>query len=191
MHKSLIILLHIISFVTGFLFCIVLRKYSSFYISNQVSIEINPFDLVSLIVTLLIAIYAGRILTKQNEYETSEKELLIQYITDFKNLLKQKIDHIIENDITDDKIINCELKILRSKLNSIISIAEDYNFILNQNNGKANQVKEKLKDIWELLTDPPKSSNDNYFLIRKTDVTQNSLQIEKLLFDLTIEIYKK
>ncbi|EMY60665.1 hypothetical protein [Leptospira terpstrae] len=191
MRRSLKIIFYIIIFILGFLTCILLKKYTSFTIANQISIELNPFDIVSLIVTLLIAVYVGRILTKQNEYETSEKELIVKYFTDFKDLLRNKIEFIIEKNIIEDKIINCELKILRSKLNSIISIAEEYDFIRDQNNGKANQVKEKLKDIWEILTDPSIAPVDNNLLLRKTQVATNSLQIEKLLFDLIIEIYKK
>jgi hypothetical protein len=54
-------------FSIGFYSCVIIKKWTSFGVNNQVNIEINPLEILSLVITILLAIYVTRTLSKKND----------------------------------------------------------------------------------------------------------------------------
>jgi hypothetical protein len=53
-------------FWVGYYTCILFKKYSVLSIDEQVAIEVNPFDIISAGITVLLAFYVTRVLGKKN-----------------------------------------------------------------------------------------------------------------------------
>jgi len=202
MLKNLkIIIFTILGIFIGFYACIFFKKHTFLTISNSISIEIDPLEILSLLITILLAIYVARILSKQNDSEKNEKDLLIQYFSDFRIQLSSKISKILEQEAFESIGTASEMKIIRKKLDSIVGLAVQYKFIkLNDNTSV--ELQSKARDLWELLTNTPKKAASNANATVKDGIARLRLEqinkaettlieIEKLLFDLTIKINSK
>ena len=66
-------------YLVGFYSCLLIKKWTVLNVNNQVNIEINPLEILSLGITVLLAIYVTRTLSKKNDLEKNEKDLLINY----------------------------------------------------------------------------------------------------------------
>ena len=191
MQRIKFFLTAIISFGAGIVITIFLKKWSALYISNEVSIKLNPFEIISIGVTVLLAIYITRKLSKDNDIDKSQKELLISYFDDFKNEASIKVSNILKKNAFNKTETKSALKILRKRLKSIIELAEDYSFV-EKNSDLTKKTKEKLTDIWEILTDTPKRGADQTLIEEKKQaVEKNMIEIYELIFKITFEINKK
>jgi len=191
MQRIKFFLTAIISFGAGIVITIFLKKWSALYISNEVSIKLNPFEIISIGVTVLLAIYITRKLSKDNDIDKSQKELLISYFDDFKNEASIKVSNILKKNAFNKTETKSALKILRKRLKSIIELAEDYSFV-EKNSDITKKTKEKLTDIWEILTDTPKRGADQTLIEEKKQaVEKNMIEIYELIFKITFEINKK
>lgn len=202
MHKNLKIgLAGTLGILIGFYICIIIKKFTVLKIDPTISFEINPFELFSLIVTIILAIYVARTLSKANDLEKSEKDLLINYLTNFKNEFNQKITYLLEQAEFDSVITNSNFKIIRKKIDTIISLSVEHKFI-DKNETYSNELINKVRDIWELFTDTPKKANGRSTAAVKGDIERLRLEqvnkiemavieIEKLLFKLTMKINRK
>lgn len=125
--KALIIIA--VSFFLGFYACILFKKFSVLSIGQQVAIEINPFEIITTVITILLAIYVTRFLGKKNDLEKSEKEAFKLYLIEFKKLASEKIYKIIEKDDFSALSTNSDLKILRKKINTILNLGKEFGYI--------------------------------------------------------------
>ena len=149
----------------------------------------------------MLAIYVTRTLSKKNDLEKNEKDLLINYLSEFKLLCNSKISKLLLNDNFDTPETKSDMKILRKKINSIIELAKEYKFI-EENDTLATELNNKVRDIWELLTDCPekvtsrasKTVKDGIERIRLEQVNKVEaalIDIERLIFKITMKINNK
>jgi len=188
-------------YLVGFYSCLLIKKWTVLNVNNQVNIEINPLEILSLGITVLLAIYVTRTLSKKNDLEKNEKDLLINYLSEFKLLCNSKISKLLLNDNFDTPETKSDMKILRKKINSIIELAKEYKFI-EENDTLATELNNKVRDIWELLTDCPekvpsrasKPVKDGIERIRLEQVNKVEaalIDIERLIFKITMKINNK
>lgn len=187
--------------VVGFYICIIVKKYTVLKIDPTISFEINPFELFSLLVTIILAIYVGRTISKTNDLEKNEKDLLINYLGNFKNELNQKITYLLGQADFDTAVTNSNFKIIRKKIDSIINLSVQYKFI-DKNEGDASELLHKVRELWELFTDTPKKPNsrstasvkggiERLRLEQVNKIEMTVIEIEKLIFQLTMKINQK
>lgn len=185
----------------GFYLSILIKKYTVLKIDPTVSFEINPFEIFTLIATILLAIYVARTITKANDLEKSEKDLLANNLTYFKDEFSNKINSMLEQSEFDSVLTNSNFKILRKRIDTIISLAVDYKFISN-NDEHSNELLNKTRDVWELFTNTPRTANGRTSAAVRNDINRLRLEqiskinmtvieIEKLLFQLTMKIHRK
>jgi hypothetical protein len=188
-------------YLVGFYSCLLIKKWTELNVNNQVNIEINPLEILSLGITVLLAIYVTRTLSKKNDLEKNEKDLLINYLSEFKLLCNSKISKLLLNDNFDTPETKSDMKILRKKINSIIELSKEYKFI-EENDTLATELNNKVRDIWELLTDCPekvtsrtsKTVKDGIERIRLEQVNKVEaalIDIERLIFKITMKINNK
>lgn len=136
-----------------------------------------------------------------NDLEKNEKDLIINYLIEFKSLCNLKVNNILSKDNFDNPETKSDLKILRKKISSIIELAKENGFIEDYS-PLAIDLNNKVRDIWELLTDCPEKPNitaskmvkDGVERIRLEQVSKVEsalIDIEKLIFKLTITINNK
>ena len=183
--------------IFGFFLSIFFNKWSTLYINNEIALEINPFELISLFINILLAIYVTISLSKQNDLENRTKNLLIDYFSEFKLLINNKITRILQEPIFNTPSSISDLKIIRKKLDSIINLAIEFNLI-ELNNPKCTDLKDKVRDIWEILTEHPikvpGKGSAQKVEVRLEQVNRVEfliIEIEKIIFQLTMHINKK
>lgn len=188
-------------FLVGYYSCILVKKYSVLTIGEQVAIEINPFDIITAGITVLLAFYVTRVLGKRNDLEKSEKEALKLYLTEFKSLANEKIYRIIEQNDFDTPSTKSDLKILRKKISTILKLGEEFGY-LDNNDPLSTNLNDKVRDIWELLTDcPEKVDGRSNASVKKgverlrieqiNKVEMALIEIEKIVFQILMKINKK
>ena len=134
-------------------------------------------------------------------WKKNEKDLLINYLSEFKLLCNSKISKLLLNDNFDTPKTNSDMKILRKKIDSIIELAEEYKFI-EKNDTLATELNNKVRDIWELLTDCPekvssrasktvKDGIERARLKQVNEVEAALIDIERLIFKITMKINNK
>lgn len=201
MHNKKHIISCVVGMLVGVFLTLLLKKYTSLYIDGQISFEINPLEFFSIIINVFLAIYITRNLSKLNDLEKTEKELIINYIKDYKSEFSSRINKLIEEDSFENPITNSNFKVLRTRISSILSLAIEHNFIQKSDETVVECYK-KVTDIWELFTDAPRKPNpratkavkedlERLKLEKITKIETSSIELEKLLFQLTMKINKK
>lgn len=191
----------IICFILGVLVTILLKKYSTLYLANDVSFEINPLEIFTIIINVFLAIYITRTLSKMNDQEKSEKELIISYLKDFQMEYNSKVNKLLECDDFETPLTNSCFKTLRTRVNSILALAEE-NKIIDSNDEKASSIRQKISEIWELFTDTPRNANPranqatkegiNVIRLEKIGrIETASIDLDKLIFQLSMKINRK
>ena len=164
----------IIGFAAGVMFIIIFKKYSTLYFANDVSFEINPLEIFSIGVNIFLAIYITRTLSKKNDQEKSEKELIINYLKDFQLEYNTKTNKLLDCEDFETPLTNSCFKTLRTRVNSILALAEENSIIAN-NDETASKIRQKISEIWELFTDTPRTAN-----ARASQATKDGIQALRL-----------
>jgi hypothetical protein len=191
----------IFGFATGIIFLILFKKYSILYFANDVSFEINPLEIFSIGVNIFLAIYITRTLSKKNDQEKSEKELIINYLKDFQLEYNTKTNKLLECEDFETPLTNSCFKTLRTRVNSILALAEENNIIAN-NDETASKIRQKISEIWELFTDTPRTANTRANHATKVGIKAlrlekigkieaASIDLDKLIFQLAMKINRK
>ncbi len=191
----------IFGFGAGVIFIIIFKKYSNLYFANDVSFEINPMEILSIGVNIFLAIYITRTLSKKNDQEKSEKELIINYLKDFQLEYNTKTNKLLECEDFETPLTNSCFKTLRTRVNSILALAEENSIIAN-NDETASKIRQKISEIWELFTDTPRTANsranqatkDGIQTLRLEKIGKieaASIDFDKLIFQLAMKINRK
>lgn len=190
-----------VSILAGFYLCILVKKITKLSLNSEVSIEINPLEILTTLITVSLAIYVTRTLGKQNDLEKTEKLSLIDYLTDFKELANKKIYNILREKKFDTPSTNSDLKVLRKKASTIINLGQEFKYF-QENEPLGIELNNKVRDIWELLTDCPqqldgrssKSAKEGIDRIRLEQINKvetSLIDLEKIVFSLTMLVNKK
>lgn len=202
MHKDLKLTIYILlSILFGVFICIVIKKFTLLSLNPNVAFEINPFEIISLIINGLLAIYITRKLAKQNDLEKTEKDLLIKYLEDFKSVFSSKIETLLLLPEFSSNLTNSNFKVIRKKIDTLINLSVEYKFT-TENDEIAQNLKSKVTDIWELFTDTPQKANgksdisiqndiDRLRLEKVNKIETTVIEIEKLIFQFAMKINKK
>ena len=190
-----------VSILIGFYLCILVNKFTNLSLNSEVSIEINPLEILTTLITVFLAIYVTRTLGKQNDLEKTEKLSLIGYLADFKDLANEKIYNILREKKFGTPSTNSDLKVLRKKASTIIKLGQEFKYF-KENEPLGNDLNNKVRDIWELLTDCPeqpddrtsksvKEGIDRIRLEQINKVETSLIDLEKIVFSLTMMVNKK
>lgn len=196
-----ILIASVLGFLSGIIFIILFKKCTTLYFANDVSFEINPLEIFSIGINIFLAIYITRTLSKKNDQEKSEKELIINYLKDFQLEYNIKTNKILECDDYETPLTNSCFKTLRTRINSILTLAEENNVIEN-NDETVSKIKQKISEIWELFTDTPRTANsranqatkDGIQTLRLEKIGKieaASIDFDKLIFQLAMKINRK
>lgn len=191
----------IIGFGAGIISIIVLKKYSTLYFSSDISFEINPLEIFSISVNIFLAIYITRTLSKKNDQEKTEKELIINYLKDFQLEYNSKVNKLLDCEDFETPITNSCFKTLRTRINSILALAEENKIIAN-NEEIATKLRQKISDVWELFTDTPRIANTRANQATKEGIQTlrlekigkiegASIDLDKMIFQLAMKINRK
>lgn len=182
----------VIGFITGF-FIAKIPTIDCITISNEVPI----FDVISLIVTVLVAFYVAHIIERDVQNSQVGKQMYIERLHQNEEILTYLNDYIQEDRILLSKITNL-LHRYRSRQTSIHTALKDRSK-KDLFNSEIDGIEIDTKDLKRLLTDTPIDTTDqsnitirdgvvNYSKQRINEITTCISRIDNLIFDLKHKI---
>lgn len=194
MLKNLIkpLLFSIVGIIIGF----VLAK-ASLLDDIKISPEIPVFDIVTLVVTVILAIYVAQILERDVQNNQVSKAMYIAKIEQNENILSSLNDYIGQDTILLSKINNI-LHRYRTTQNTIHTALKEKDK-KGKFNDDCNKIESETKELNKLLTMTPIDNSDQsnitirdgvitYSNNRVTEISTCLLKIDNLLFDLKHKI---
>lgn len=185
MLKKLNKVIFIAGGLTGFFLAILFKKLLNVTINNDINLELNPFDIVGLIVNIFLAIYITRTLAKKIDSEKNEKQYLINYLQEFRMEFSKSLQTLIDNDNFDSDLAIVKLKYLRQKSSLIIKLLRS-NKILDENDPHAMHIRPKMSLIWSLFTNEGANKPER---IQKINSLRN--EIEEIIFEIIFKVNRK
>ena len=175
--------------IAGAIIVLISGEWATLDFSNQPSLEINPLDIVSLLVTIFLAVYVAQTLNRKNDLERSEKAIFINLIDDFRGKLNTRISSLIEKREFDSHEVNLSCKVLRMRLNSILNAIKESGF-LTGNEEFYIKPREAMQEIWETLTVVPKKSDRDESTSHEDQIKLKIMTIEQELVKIDIQLVK-
>jgi hypothetical protein len=197
---SIFVVVFAVGLAAGFWILLLLLN-KNFLLSKQINFDLDPINLLTLLVTIFLAIYITGRLEKINEQERVLKDLMIDDLKDFKFDFVKEIREILKLDKIGYNDVVGKLRTLRQSLNALITIIKKYKFLENQE--VLNSLDSKVRDIRDLFTDTPSGSvtTDTDIKIeagkislgtnRRENIEVAISDIRVLIFELVVEINKK
>lgn len=150
---------HVLAFMLGILAAYFIYLFRAVYshpsLNPEISLGIDPLQIISIFITVILAVYVLRELGHKDEGEKVERELLIKYINTFETELTKIIRDVAKDGVTLDYVV-AVLKRYGMRLQSLLRLAEEQEFITANSSCKT-ELPENLKSIKDLLTDTPKT----------------------------------
>lgn len=179
----------------------VLMLDNVFVFSNEIAVQFDPINILSLITTIFLAIYVTRELNSKNEQDRVEKDLLIENLKSFDKKASDEVRCLIRDGKVQFTEVTAKLKTLRMGFNSLARLAEKYSFIKKDTTAKV--LDDKIRDIKDLLTDTPNDDqlNGGEIIVSAGELTLGSKRREDVeialnelgskIFELIVEINRK
>ena len=166
-----------------------------FKFAPEIILEISPLEIVSLGITVLLALYVTSKLTKKTEEDRIEKDLLISDLKEFKAEFVSKVHKILHSKTIKVVEVSSTLKVLRIALNTIIELVDKHN--LAQTCAARAELDKRIRDINDLLTDVPQDAHDGTVISggeisltaeRKDKVVAVLYDFNKLVFEVVAAV---
>ena len=166
---------------------------TSFTLSREVAIEINPFDIVTSLITISLAIYVAKVIGKQNDLERETKKILLQSLSNYQSLMHNKVYRILEQPHLNTPEANSDLKILRKRIAGILKLCKEYKY-LDNNCEASTQLQDKVKELWETITECPKrgeTQSEKLKIKLINEIEAGLIEIEELIIKISMMINQK
>lgn len=134
--------------------------------------KIELFDVISLIVTIFLAIYVATALERRVQDDRIEKELHIEQINQIERILNE-IENLLRNENVPYDNINSRISKIRIKKNNIVrALKECLPEETASLNDKTNNITQRIDALKRLLTDT--SVNNRKDVVMKGGVVKYS-----------------
>lgn len=167
-----------------------LFEHYSMGAGREISIEINPFEIISLIVNVLLVVFILRIFQKNDDLEKIEKGLIVENLKkfeeNFSTFLKVAIPKSNKLVLRREEIVN-RMKRFRMEFESLLTISTQGSVFKED----SFPLKENISNIYAELTDKPESEGFLKFDSSSTDklATLNYI-FHKLMFEYLVKVIK-
>jgi len=178
-RRFLYIINSLIFFTVGCIVTIILKKVTQFTISSELDLP----DLISIVVTIILAFYIGLFVEKDKENERIRKDTIIVLFKEYDELLKEKVTEILnDNDIGLRRKVSA-FKILRARLHNLNNMAIEKN-VLKKDNNITKEITKEVSRIWDLST----GDNIKDQTRRNENIELSLLKIDDLFYKLILQI---
>lgn len=196
----LLTLFFLIGSILGGAGLILFKKFSFFTIQNNIGLSLNPVEVVSIAINIILAIYITAKLSRKNDLERSEKQFLINSFEAFSRDTNKIIATYISNEDFDTINVKAKFKSLRIKLQSLIKLGQDYDLLDTKESNDS--IAHKLTELWELFTDSPRKASKSspksvqedfeYLRVQRiSDIERKQIEFEEEIFKIIFRINRK
>lgn len=169
----------------------ILMLNNNLKIAEEISIGFDPSNLLSIIITLLLALYITRKLDKKTTENRVEKDILIDDIKQFKYKFYKEIHDILNSKKILYIEVVAKLKTIRMRFQSINKILKKYGY--DMDNDRIAKLDENIRDIKDLLTETPKTKGKKQIIVNNGELsfgTKRREDIEIALDDISSKIFE-
>lgn len=153
----------------GSIITIIFKKVTQFTILT----EINFIDAISIMITVILALYLSFIVEKNNNIERTKKDTIITFFTEFDDLIKATIEKTLAANSNKSFNVVSDFKIIRIRLNELEKIVNSNNMLTNTN--VLQDLKVSINELWSTCTGDEQT-------------TKNSTQEEIKLLGMNIDV---
>lgn len=176
--------------------------FGRYLVKNEITIQIDPTNIISILINVLLVVYVTRILTPKNEEERVEKDLLIKRLEKFENRLDLNISKMFAEDKLELVFVTRELKSLRQDFNSTVNLLKVNEFV-DTEDLVCLGIDSLIRDIKDLFTDTPRDGEgvstdikiDQGKIIigshRRSSIEKTNSDLKAKIFDLVVMINRK
>jgi hypothetical protein len=142
-----------LSGVVIFIACFLITTYyfGSISIVRTLSYQIDPLNLLSILVNAGLVWYVAKVLDQRNEENRVERDLLIKYLTDFESTFLDEIHKVASGDGIEGTILASTFKKNAMLMDELVELGKSVGDI------NLNGIKDSVSEIRELLTTTPKT----------------------------------
>lgn len=198
-------LTHLISLLLGlqlgFWIFLYVSAYPAFSFIDKIALQVDPLSAflatLTLLVTVVLAVYVSRVLSKKDEGERLQREYLVSYFKAFEADLGKMVRKYALGG-AELKNVTPFLKRSGMRAETLVRLAVEARY-LAKDSSTVNQLREVLKTIRELLTLTPREGQIedgvrfsegklNYSEAQVDKIAEAVFRFEEAVFKLTAEI---
>ncbi|PVH26999.1 DEAD/DEAH box helicase family protein [Sphingobacterium corticibacter] len=188
-------------FAIGIISLILFKKFSEFTLQDSITLGINPVEFVAIIINVLLALYIGKTIGKQNDSDRAEKDILISSYENFGNQVDNVVREFLDTRQFDTAIVRSQFKTLRRRRQSLEDLAAKYE-LKTTGTEKDCPINKPLSELWELFTDSPRTVSSDaskelqddveYVNMQKiSDIESKATEVSESIFEVIISINRK
>lgn len=177
-YNIMYIVIFSVGIIAGFFILLWLMRID-FVFSKEVGLQFDIVALISLMVTVFLAIYVTKILQSNNEQRRVEKKMLIESFEELKKTFCNDIKIIISTANINYTDVVSKLKIFKMDFGCIVGTTKSCNFNLE---GIDRVIYRSYKKIQDLLTATPSVGDE--IVVKNGKLTYNIIQVEKIYKEL-------
>lgn len=148
---------YIIAFLLGlpfgfFVYSIAVNDLG-FQVAKEITYQIDPWNVISLLISVILAVIVLRKLNKSDENDKAERELIINYFNAFNSEFTDKLGEVSKDGTALSYTANI-LKRYGVRLETLLKLAIEQGFLREESENGENLLR-KVRNIRTLLTDTP------------------------------------
>ena len=128
-------------------------SYFKFTVDHQLSFQIDPLNLLSLVVTTFLALYVVRVLNRKEDADKAERSLLSGYFAEFESKFAEEVCKISnEEDGVDGTVVATTFQKYGMSLQALLDLARSH---ASRDELSLSALERSVSEIRELLSNTP------------------------------------
>ncbi len=134
-------------------FFILFASFNSFRVNTEISFGVNPIDFISLLINTILVMYVLRTLSRKDDNDKVERELLIGYFTKFEDDFSSGIHRMTSSCGIEGEEVSAFFKKHSMYLQELIDLSEDHR---PENAPNLGSLQSSFSEILDLLSNTPR-----------------------------------
>lgn len=183
----------------GIISWIFLSQSTGWTFDDKIAIQIDPLDILGILITVVILFYVARRLDKTDNFRLSEANILVSYVADFKKEFEKNIREYNSAAPVDLVRLNQMFKEYQLRLKSITDLAEKHKLLEAREAHEL--IKSSIQQIRKYFTYTPRREASLSDLVNRVEdgrvhlsekniekINWELVQIQNHIFELMIEM---
>jgi hypothetical protein len=141
-------------FFGALVFFVLIASFQSFTVNSEISFGVDPIDFISLIINTILVVYVLRTLSRKDDSDKVERELLIGYFTKFDSEFSEGIHKMTTVDGVEGVEVAAFFKKYGMYLQELVDLSKSHQ---SKNLSNLSALEKAFSEIRELLSNTPQA----------------------------------
>jgi hypothetical protein len=174
----------------GIISTLFFKKITQFEINNQISLEINPLDLLFALLNIFLAFYITKTLGKKMDDEKNKKLLITNFLDEFRKDFIKLIKDLIDNEEFNNNKVRFEFKNFRQRNFQNSKLIKELRLLDENDNDEIENLRVTINKLWEEFTDVPINESNVNIMLRLQNIYSLVNDFENSTIQLIFKINK-